>query len=207
MTVHEEYAEKVFSEFTADMPRVDRSDEPCEIYMYDYLMPSLVVDIVVTAAEQSLLLLVERKKDPWKGQLALPGGFVNIDEPIDMAAIRELREETGIEAKTLTFVGWYDEPDRDPRGRVISMAFHVDCGNIVPEVEGMDDVENARWVTRSAYQHQKYDYPETRNKTMEQSLAADHAKIIGDAIGWGHRRSDRLRVTNANIRTGGLPRC
>jgi ADP-ribose pyrophosphatase YjhB (NUDIX family) len=165
----------------------------CELYHYDYPMPSLVVDIVVTAAEGSLLLLVERKKDPWKGQLALPGGFVNIDEPIDEAAIRELREETGIKAKSLTFVGWYDEPNRDPRGRIVSMAFHVDCGNIIPAVEGMDDVKNAQWISKEGY--------------SLSVLAADHAKIIGDAIGWGYLRSDRPRVTHANITTGGLPRC
>jgi 8-oxo-dGTP diphosphatase len=166
-------------------------------YMYDYPMPSLVVDIVVTAAEQSLLLLVERKKDPWKGQLALPGGFVEIDEPIDVAALRELKEETGIEAKTMTFVGWYDEPDRDPRGRVVSMAFHVDCGNIVPEVEGMDDVRNAQWIHKRAYP----------SFVSDDSLACDHKYIIGDALGWGHHYNDRPRVTNANIRTGGVPRC
>ncbi len=167
-------------------------------YEYDYPMPSLVVDIVVTAAEKSLLLLVERKKDPWKGCLCLPGGFVEIDEAIDAAALRELKEETGITAETMTFIGWYDKPDRDPRGRIVSMAFHVDCGNIVPEVEGMDDVKNAQWVH---HDHQVF------NGSSALKLAADHRTIISDAIGWGYNHSDRPRVTRADVKTGGLPRC
>jgi len=149
-----------------------------QIYHYEYPMPSLVVDIVVTAADKKLLLLVERKKDPWKGCLALPGGFVEIDEPIYAAALRELEEETGIIADTMTFVGYYDDPGRDPRGRIVSMVFHVDCGNIVPEVEGRDDVKNAQWIDLETY---------TNSHTGPLlTLAADHDRIIGDAIGWGY---------------------
>jgi 8-oxo-dGTP diphosphatase len=145
-------------------------------YYYDYPMPSLTVDLVVTAANESHLLLVERKNDPWKGQLALPGGFVNIDERIEDAAKRELEEETGITAHTLRYIGLYDKPDRDPRGRIVSVAFHVDCGDIVPDVEGMDDVQNARWWCREWY---------NTNVVNTFTLAADHPQIVKDAIGWG----------------------
>lgn len=144
-------------------------------YIYEHPMPSIVVDIVVTANKGKLLLLVERKKDPWKGCLALPGGFVEIDERIIEAAIRELKEETGITAGKISFIGIYDKPDRDPRGRIISMAFHVDCGDIIPDVIGMDDVQNARWVSKEEYDDIDHN----------SELAADHARIIYNAISWG----------------------
>jgi 8-oxo-dGTP diphosphatase len=144
-------------------------------YYYDYRMPSLVVDLVVTAANKKRLLLVERKQDPWKGCLALPGGFMEIDELIIDAARRELKEETGIIANVLTLVGWYDEPYRDPRGRIVSVAFHIDCGDVIPDVKGMDDVRNAMWVTQSSY----------CDLVSKLRIAADHTNIIGDVLPWG----------------------
>jgi 8-oxo-dGTP diphosphatase len=130
---------------------------------------------IVTAANESQLLLVERKNDPWKGQLALPGGFVNIDEGIEDAARRELEEETGINVCGLKYVGFYDKPDRDPRGRIVSVAFHVDCGDIIPDVKGMDDVQNAQWISREWY----------AIHVVNKFTLADHPQIVEDAIGWG----------------------
>lgn len=143
-----------------------------QMYVYDYPMPSIVVDIVVMADSGTKFLLVERKNDPWKGLLALPGGFVEYDEEIADAARRELAEETGlINVNTPQFVGYYDWPERDPRGRVVSMAFLVDYGDNTPDVTGMDDVCNAQWhETEMIYM-------------MDTAkIAADHCQIIKDAI-------------------------
>jgi 8-oxo-dGTP diphosphatase len=165
-------------------------------FEYDHPMPALVVDIVVTAGNGQYLLLVERKKEPWKCMKALPGGFVEIDETIIDAAARELREETSLRAETFTALGWWDKPDRDPRGRIVSHAFWVDCGDIIPQVKGMDDVTNARWYAR----------PQFENACLLNEIAADHAEIVGNALAWGPCRRGFERLNDVNIRTGGLPR-
>ena len=164
-------------------------------YQYDHPMMAITVDLLVTA--NTHILLVERLNDPHKGCFALPGGFVDQDESIDEAAVRELKEETGICADTLEFLGWYDNPKRDTRCRVVSMAFHIDCGNITPWVHGNDDVKNAQWLNRYEYM----------SAVSESRIAFDHDYIIGDAIDWGVSRTDRGRIKGVNIRTGGLPRC
>jgi 8-oxo-dGTP diphosphatase len=155
-------------------------------YCYDHPMMSLVVDIVVTAVEGNDLLMVTRKKEPWKGCKALPGGFVDPNETSFEAAVRELHEETGLVAEFLTFVGVYDQPDRDPRGRIVSVAYAVDCGQLRPAVKGMDDVENAEWIDQSRY----------RNLVSCNMIAADHSVIVGDALGWGTDQSDNPRLIN-----------
>jgi len=151
-----------------------------KLYHYEYPMPSVVVDIVVTAQKGNLLLLVERKKDPWKGCLALPGGFMEIAETTTQAAIRELKEETGISTSAPSFIGLFDEPNRDPRGRIISAVFHVDCGDLTPDVHGMDDVKNAQWISESDYQA----ILKCGAREGERCLAADHEQIIEHTISW-----------------------
>ncbi|GAG35846.1 unnamed protein product [marine sediment metagenome] len=164
-------------ELDKDKPLFPAIDK--RLYHYEYPMPSVVVDIVVTANDGKLLLLVERKKDPWKGCKALPGGFMEIDELIVEAAARELKEETGLVGLTFRPVGVYDKPKRDPRGRIISYAFHLDCGGLKPDVHGADDVENAKWFAHTEY----------LNLLIQgHGVAADHAQIIDDAIGWASKR-------------------
>jgi len=182
---------------TTDTAQIVSSDTQETKYTYDYPRPALVVDLVVVAANRTKLLLVERKNKPWKGMMALPGGFVDIDETIVNAAIRELHEETGLCATNMTALGWFDEPTRDPRGRVISLAFLVDCGDLIPHVVASDDVHNAIWVDRRGFQ----DISVRLSK-----LAADHDEIVGNALGWGHCRHNLERLNHVDIRTGSVPR-
>jgi len=92
---------------------------------YAHPRPSVTVDIVLLRFRSSgpEILLIQRKKDPFEGQFALPGGFVGLEEPLEAAAARELEEETGFSGITLQQIYTFGEPDRDPRGRVISVAF------------------------------------------------------------------------------------
>lgn len=106
------------------------------------------------------VLLIKRKKDPFAGKWALPGGFVNTDEEVTMAAVRELKEETGLEVqeKALRLIDYFDAPDRDPRGRVISFAFEVKADG-EHSVKGADDAEEAQWfpiddLPELAFDHQ-----------------------------------------------------
>lgn len=110
------------------------------------------VDAVVT--QSGHVLMVTRGAAPGKGLLALPGGFVNPNETLQEAAIRELREETKIDVPDKVLVGsivWnrsFDDPHRSARGRTITQAYHIDLEprNSLPKVRGSDDAIHAQWI-------------------------------------------------------------
>jgi 8-oxo-dGTP diphosphatase len=91
----------------------------------DRKLPSVTVDVVVVARIEGRqkVLLVKRKKPPFQGQWAIPGGFVEPDEPLESAARRELREETGVEPVYLEQLRTFGDPGRDPRGWTISVSY------------------------------------------------------------------------------------
>jgi 8-oxo-dGTP diphosphatase len=96
-------------------------------HTYDYPRPALTVDAVIVAKEAAVpqLLLIQRKIDPFKDAWALPGGFVNENESLDVAAARELEEETSVSPKdvNLVQVGTFGDKGRDPRGWTVTVAY------------------------------------------------------------------------------------
>jgi 8-oxo-dGTP diphosphatase len=96
------------------------------MYSYEYPRPSVTVDCVIFGLDNESLkvLLIQRKHEPFAGKWALPGGFVDMDEPIHRAAQRELEEETGISDMYMEQLYTFGEVERDPRGRVISVAYY-----------------------------------------------------------------------------------
>ena len=82
--------------------------------------PRLVVDVVIPAEEG--VVLIRRGSDPFEGQWALPGGFVEVGETVEEAAVREAAEETGLAVELALLVGVYSDPERDPRGHNVSVA-------------------------------------------------------------------------------------
>lgn len=91
------------------------------------------------------VLLVKRGVHPYKGQWALPGGFIRKTETIEQCAVRELSEETGLEPVSLFPVGVFSRPDRDPRGRIISHAFASVISENSADIKGGDDAAEAEW--------------------------------------------------------------
>ncbi len=126
---------------------------------------AVAVDIVVFDADRRRVLLVRRAREPFARAWALPGGFVEIDEDLEETARRELREETGIAGIALEQLGSFGRPDRDPRGRVISVVYVgvLPAGAGVPRAGS--DAGELRWFDREALP----------------ALAFDHAEIIAAA--------------------------
>jgi 8-oxo-dGTP diphosphatase len=83
--------------------------------------PKLMVDVVIPTGEG--VVLIRRASAPFAGQWALPGGFVEVGETVEQAAVREAAEETGLAVELAHLVGVYSEPERDPRGHNVSVAF------------------------------------------------------------------------------------
>ncbi len=140
-------------------------------FCYEYPRPSVTVDLAVFAmrGDTLVVLLVRRKAEPNAGRWALPGGFLNIDEPAEVGARRELREETGLDLPgPVRAFGFFDAPGRDPRGRTISLAHAVAIRGPIPEVAGGDDAAGAAWV----------------DALKLGSLAFDHEAILNRAFAW-----------------------
>jgi 8-oxo-dGTP diphosphatase len=115
-------------------------------HCYEYPRPALTVDLVlITREKRPRVLLIQRRDEPFAGCWALPGGFVDEDEPPEHAARRELREEAGVEVKKLEQLRTFGEPGRDPRGWTVSIAFFalVNPARIRPRAG--DDAANCAW--------------------------------------------------------------
>lgn len=137
------------------------------MYTYKYPRPAVTADCIVFAKTEdgTKVLLIQRGNEPCKGKWAFPGGFMNMDETTAEAARRELTEETGLTVDDVYQVGAYDKVDRDPRGRVITVAYYTVIDGLRP-VKGGDDAARAEWFSIN-------DLPQ---------LAFDHQEIIERAI-------------------------
>jgi len=116
-------------------------------YTYDYPMPSVTVDLVIFRVFNGNLevLLIQRKHPPYKDFFALPGGYVEQDEDLQDAAARELMEETNLKDVYLEQLYTFGAPDRDPRGRVISVAYFALITSD-KEIKAGDDAASASWI-------------------------------------------------------------
>ena len=136
-------------------------------YTYEYPHPAVTTDIVILTVLDGVLkvLLIKRGMDPFKGQWALPGGFVKIDESVDDCAVRELQEEAGISGVYLEQLYTFGNVNRDPRERVISVTYYALIPGDDVELKAGTDATEAQWFDVS-------DLP---------SLSFDHGEILGVA--------------------------
>jgi len=140
-------------------------------FSYKYPRPAVTADCIVFTNESTpKVLLIERGDEPFKGCWAFPGGFLNMDETTEQCAIRELKEETGLEVEKVKEVGTYSKVDRDPRGRTITAAY-LTVINSPCEVIGQDDAAKAQWFPLDALP----------------KLAFDHDEIMWDAVALFHK--------------------
>ena len=137
-------------------------------HSYPFARPALTVDIVVFALDDEDLqvMLIERDLEPFAGQWALPGGFVRVEETLDQAAARELREETGLHDIFLEQLYTFGDVQRDPRERIVTVAYYALVNLAGHDVQASTDARNAAW------------FPVTELPT----LAFDHARIVETAL-------------------------
>jgi len=137
------------------------------MHSYEFPHPAVTVDIVVfTILDKQLkLLLIKRAVAPHKGKWALPGGFVNIDEDLDDAANRELHEETGVSSVYLEQLYTFGKLKRDPRERVISVAYYALIPSSKTSLHAATDADDAAWFEMDKLP----------------KLAFDHADIVSMA--------------------------
>lgn len=130
--------------------------------------PSVTVDLVIfTIADNDLrVLLIRRKQGPFRNCWALPGGFVELDESLEAAAARELKEEVGVENVYLEQLFTFGDPQRDPRGRVISVSYFALVDHERQTIVAASDAADAAW-------HTVFAPPE---------LAFDHRRILDYAV-------------------------
>src|SRR5215213_1222251 len=137
-------------------------------HTYQYPRAALTVDCVVFGFddEELKVLLIERGLEPFKGKWALPGGFVRLDETLDDAARRELEEESGLKHVFLEQLYTFGALNRDPRERVVSVAYYALVKLAVHETKAATDAADARWFPVSKIP----------------DLAFDHAEILAMAF-------------------------
>ena len=123
--------------------------------------PELMVDVVIPS--EGRVVLIRRGSDPFEGQWALPGGFVEVGETVEEAAVREAAEETGLAVELARLVGVYSDPGRDPRGHNVSVAFLARV--LSGELSAATDASEAALLDPDAVE-----------------LAFDHRGIIADAM-------------------------
>jgi 8-oxo-dGTP diphosphatase len=134
----------------------------------DYPRPSVTADVIIFTLRGGDLqvLLIRRKNPPCQGMWAIPGGFVHVDESLEEAALRELAEEAGVHDVYLEQLYTFGDVDRDPRGRVITVAYFALVPALAIDPQAGDEATEARWWS-------VYDLP---------PLGFDHAGILTYAL-------------------------
>lgn len=136
----------------------------------EYPRIDVTVDAVVFGYEPAgriAVLLIKRKKEPFKNCWAIPGGFVEADEDLETAAARELKEETSVEVNHLEQVYTFGDPKRDPRKRIISIAHYtiVKTGEHKPQAN--DDASEVQWFELDALPALAFDHPKIIRKAID----------------------------------------
>ena len=150
-------------------------------YCYKYPHPAVTTDCVVFGFDGKGLsvLLIERGIEPYKGKWALPGGFLRMDETAEQGALRELFEETGVRDIYIEQLQAFSTVDRDPRERVITIAFFALIRQDEYEVIAGDDAANAKWFTLDQIPPLAFDHQSILQAAHERLKQNIHFESIG----------------------------
>jgi len=135
-----------------------------------YKNPIPTVDIIIEKDDK--VVLIRRKNEPFRGKLAIPGGFVNEGELIEDRAIQEAKEETSLDVELKEILGVYSIPDRDPRGHLMTTVFIAKP--ISGKMKGGDDAAEATWFKLT-------------DKILNE-VSFDHKKILTDYLKWKRKK-------------------
>lgn len=152
-------------------------------YSYEYPRPAVTVDCIIFGLDEShqlKVLLIQRATDPYKEYWALPGGFVESEETLREAALRELEEETGVKDVFVEQLFTFGDPGRDPRGRVISVAYYALVNLGEHELTASSEVSRAEWFEINNLPSLAFDH----HKIFEVALTRLRAKVRYQPIGF-----------------------
>jgi 8-oxo-dGTP diphosphatase len=152
-------------------------------YCYEYPRPALTVDCVVFGVDAEIrlkVLLIRRTLPPFAGDWALPGGFVHVDESLDAAARRELSEETGLTDVFLEQLYSFGQVDRDPRDRVVSVAYYALINLVDRLIRAGTDAQEAVWVDLDRVPVLAFDH----GQILEGAIARLRGKVRYEPIGF-----------------------
>ena len=149
------------------------------MYCYRYPHPAVTTDCVIFGfdGERLQVLLIERGIEPYKGKWAFPGGFLKMDETTEEGALRELREETGLERAYIQQFHTFSDPHRDPRERVITIAYYALVK--IQEVHGGDDAASARWFPLSEIPSLAFDHDYILRMATQRLREEIHFQPVG----------------------------
>lgn len=151
-------------------------------YTYEYPRPALTVDCIIFGLDESnqlKVLLIERGHEPYKGQWALPGGFVDMDEDLQTAALRELEEETGVKNVFIEQLFTFGSVKRDPRGRVVSVAYFALVNLTDHPVQASSDAKKAEWFDIKKLPSLAFDHQEIMKVAVERLRGKVRYQPIG----------------------------
>ncbi|MGD8570629.1 MAG: NUDIX domain-containing protein [Gammaproteobacteria bacterium] len=143
------------------------------MYQYKYPHPAVTTDVVIfTVRDKQLkLLLIMRKGEPFRGKWALPGGFVQMDEDLETTARRELAEETGVSGVYLEQLYTFGAVDRDPRERIITVAYYALIGSDQVVLQAATDAEAVGWFNMDELPPLAFDHLDIVDKAHERLVA------------------------------------
>ena len=150
-------------------------------YTYEYPHPAVTTDIVIFTVYDSALkvLLINRGMEPFKGKWALPGGFIKMDENLEECAVRELSEETGVNDVYLEQLYTFGAVDRDPRERVISVAYYALIPSNSVELKAGTDADDAAWFNVEELPELSFDHAEILKVARERLAAKMDYSTVG----------------------------